>query len=215
MTRPPSDAREDEKWIEVRRFNDPVEADMARDFLKMHDVRVSVRGNSGATGVLNRFDTVLDIRLVVPESEIDRAREALAAMQSPPRETTSSAYRGLGPEVREVPEEDRLVHKKSPFASVGFGLVFPIGAAHSYAEHAAAGQAFGFAIVGSALLAMLGGVAWLWTTALLLVLTDALASPFAVSRFNLKKIPAPSRQRTWVGVAIVIALVVGYATRGA
>ncbi len=204
---------DDEKWIELRRYNDPVEADMARDFLKMHDLRVSIRGNSGATGVLNRFDTILDIRLVVPESELDRAREALEAMQSPPPTTPSSAYRGLGPEVRKVPDEERIPDKKSPFASIGFGLIFPIGAGHSYADHREAGKIFGLATVGSALVAMITGATWLWVTAFVLVLTDALASPFAVTRFNLGKVSPVAKQRTWALVAVVLAFVAGYVTR--
>ena len=208
-----SDQR-DEKWIELRRYNDPVEADMARDFLKMHDVRVSIRGNSGATGVLNRFDTILDIRLVVPESEIDRAREALEAMQSPPPTEPSSAYRGLGPEVRKIPDEEKIPDKKSPFASIGFGLIFPIGAGHTYADHREAGKIFGLGIVGSALAAMITGASWLWVTVFVLALTDALASPFAVTRFNLGKVSPVSKQRTWALVAVGAALVAGYVTRG-
>lgn len=203
----------DEKWIELRRYNDPVEADMARDFLKMHDVRVSIRGNSGATGVLNRFDTILDIRLVVPESEIERAREALEAMQSPPPTQPSSAYRGLGPEVRKIPDEEKIPDKKSPFASVGFGLIFPIGAGHTYADHRTAGKILGINIVVFALLAMVWGASWLWVSAFVLVLIDALASPFAVTRFNLGRVPSAERQRLWAAVAAVGALAIGYFTR--
>ncbi|MGH7283275.1 MAG: DUF2007 domain-containing protein [Polyangiaceae bacterium] len=207
----------DEKWIEIRRYNDPVEADMARDFLKMHDVRVSIRGNSGATGVLNRFDTILDIRLVVPESEIDRAREALEAMQSPPPTSPSSAYRGLNPGSREgarkIPDEEKIPDKKSPFASIGFGLIFPIGAGHTYADHREAGKIFGLAILGSALVAVITSTSWLWVTVFAIALTDALASPFAVTRFNLGKVSPVSKQRTWAFVAVLVAIAIGYLTR--
>ncbi len=88
--------KKEESWVELRRFNDPLEADMAKDFLEQSGVPVLVRGNSGATGVLNRFDTILDIRLTVPETKLAIAKEALEAMQTPAR--NEEPFRGFGHE---------------------------------------------------------------------------------------------------------------------
>ncbi|MEO8800156.1 MAG: hypothetical protein ABI551_19840 [Polyangiaceae bacterium] len=74
-------------------------------------MRVSTRGNSGVTGVLNRFDTVLDIRLVVPKSELDAAREAIEALNAPERQI--SPFRGFGKESATEAEEPITPRKKS------------------------------------------------------------------------------------------------------
>lgn len=105
-----SDAPVEEEWVELRRYNDPIEADMARDFLKLHGVRVSTRGNSGVTGVLNRFDTILDIRLVVPKSELDAAREAIEALNAPERQV--SPFRGFGKESGEREDEEIALEER-------------------------------------------------------------------------------------------------------
>ncbi|HEX7664017.1 MAG TPA: DUF2007 domain-containing protein [Polyangiaceae bacterium] len=133
---PPASERPDEEWVELRRYNDPIEADMAKDFLETSGVRVLTRGNSGVTGVLNRFDTVLDIRLVVPKSELDEAREALEALNAPPRQ--SSPFRGFGKtseeEDAEPDHDDRWSRNRQMFfaGAVGTGLVAGVLAALHY-----------------------------------------------------------------------------------
>jgi len=208
-----ADPKDDAPWVELRRFNDPLEADMARDFLEQSGVPVLVRGNSGVTGVLNRFDTILDIRLNVPEAELEHAREALEAMQSPVR--NEAPFRGFGHE-KEARREDAdesddapIARKKSPFLASGFALMLPIGAGHMYAGHAAAGQMFAMAIVPMAVLAFSGWI-WLWVPVGILIVADMMLAPFAAQRFNSDRVPSASRQRGWSLAAIFGALVVAY-----
>jgi hypothetical protein len=194
----------EDSWVELRRFNDPLEADMAKDFLEQSGVPVLVRGNSGVTGVLNRFDTILDIRLTVPEAKLAIAREALEAMQTPAR--TEEPFRGFGHE-KEVRHDDAdengdgpIPRKKSPFLAMGFGLMLPIGAGHLYAGHQAAGKIFAGYIIMMALLAIIGDRPALWAGVFMLIAIDVLASPFAVNRFNRDAVPPDSTQYAAAGL---------------
>ena len=72
-----------EEWVLLRRYDDGLAAQIALDFLRDHGVPVGVRGNSGSTAVLNRFDTVLDVRLVVQQQHLELALEALEALEAP------------------------------------------------------------------------------------------------------------------------------------
>lgn len=199
----------EESWVELRRFNDPLEADMAKDFLEQSGVPVLVRGNSGVTGVLNRFDTILDIRLTVPEAKLAVAREALEAMQTPAR--TEEPFRGFGHE-KEARHEDAdengdapIPRKKSPFLAMGFALMLPIGAGHMYAGHQAAGKIFAVSIIGMTLLAMFADHGSWAAAVFTLIAIDVLGSPFAVNRYNRGAVPADSKQYV---VAISIAALV-------
>jgi len=207
-----SDDEDEVTWVELRRFNDPIEADMARDFLESSGVHVSIRGNSGITGVLNRFNTILDIRLVVPESELATAREALEAMLSPSR--NEAPFRGFGhekeirAELGDEVDQTPIPEKKSPFSSIGVALMVPIGAGHTYAEHRAAGQVFAIGVIGTSVLAIFAHTTWLWVAVILMVMTDALSSPLAVKRFNAGAVPSIKRQRIWTAVVVVAALLI-------
>src|SRR4051812_35494242 len=72
----------EEDWVVVRHFDDGMAAEIALNFLRDHDVTVATQGST-TNGVLNRFTTVVDIRLVVPRSELERAHEVLHAMDAP------------------------------------------------------------------------------------------------------------------------------------
>jgi hypothetical protein len=216
--------KKEESWVELRRFNDPIEADMAKDFLEQSGVPVLVRGNSGVTGVLNRFDTILDIRLTVPEAKLAIAKEALEAMLTParneepfPRGTGSLRSRGFGHE-KEARHEDAdengdapIPQKKSPFLAMGFALILPIGAGHLYAGHQAAGKTFAAFIIGMSLLAVFDDRPALWAAVFLLIAIDALSSPFAVNRFNRNAVPASKEQYAVAGlVGALVCLVVAF-----
>jgi hypothetical protein len=198
-----------DRWVELRRFNDPLEADMAKDFLEKSGVPVLVRGNSGATGILNRFDTILDIRLTVPFDKLEVANEALEAMQAPSR--SEEPFRGFGPEKiasHEQADENGdapIPRKKSPFVAMGFALMLPIGGGHFYADHQAAGKMFALFILAMSVLAALGSP-WLWPAVLLLIAIDMLASPFAVNRFNRDAVPTKEKQYVVVFLIGVAAM---------
>jgi hypothetical protein len=206
------DENPEEKWIELRRFNDPLEADMAKDFLESSGVPVLVRGNSGVTGVLNRFDTIVDIRLTVPETKLAVAREALEAMQTPAR--TEEPFRGFGHE-RETSHEQAdengdapIPRKKSPFVAMGFALMLPIGGGHFYAGHQAAGKIFAVYIIGMSLLTIFSGHPALWPAVLALIAIDLLACPFAVNRFNRDAVPADSKQLAVTAIVSMLVCVI-------
>src|SRR5581483_5101511 len=67
-------------WLELRRYDDNLEAEIALNFLRDHGIAVKLHGNSGQTSVLNRFSTIVDIRLMVPAKIFKRARRTLDAM---------------------------------------------------------------------------------------------------------------------------------------
>ena len=209
-----SDEGDRDEWIEVRRYNDPLEADMARDFLEKSGVKVLVRGNSGVTGVLNRFDTILDIRLTVPAADLVVAREALEAMQAPVQ--NESPFRGIGHE-KEIRSESQgedaeapIPRKKSPFLAMGFGLMLPIGAGHMYAGHQAAGKILALFIIGMSLAAVYRGSPGIWVGVFALVAIDVLFSPFAVNRFNRDEVSSDKKQIAAAALAglLVVALTV-------
>ena len=82
---------EPDDWVEIRRFDDPLRADLVKNFLREHGVHVATRGDPGVTAVLNRFATVIDIRLDVPRGELATAEEALVAMEA---EGVDQPFRG-------------------------------------------------------------------------------------------------------------------------
>lgn len=198
-------ATEDEPWVEIRRFDDPLQAEMVKDFLRDHGVRVSTRGNAGTTAVLNRFATVVDIRIDVPESEVDAAREALSAMDV--GSASEQPFRGLSPVDREA--EDYAPPRRVATAMM-LGFIVPIGAGHFYARHDAAGAILLSAIIGAGLGVMLGlpqlGLAWA-----ILALVDIFGSRWAVHRYNAREVPPEGTQRLAALVAVALAFAAAFA----
>jgi hypothetical protein len=198
-----------DEWIEVRRFDDPLEAQMAKDFLVDHGIRVGIRGNSGATGLLNRFTTVLDIRLVVPREDLESASEALEALRSAP--AAESPFRG--PRPLELAEE-RLVRRRSPAAAAVLSVLLPFGAGHLYAQHGAAAAVFFAGTCGALVVHVFAGrPAFLIAWAVLVVL-DGLGAFFATRRYNASVVPSEGTQRAWATVAVVLAFTAAVAVGG-
>jgi hypothetical protein len=202
------DATNDE-WVVLRRYDDPLEAQIVVDFLRHHDVRVALQGNSGATSVLNRFDTVLDIRVVVPRSEADSAREVLDAMTV--EITNEQPFRGRAPSSQAIEPMHRPRYRRAAFV---LALAVPIGGGHFYAQHNAGGIVLAGGIVGGFLGVLLRGPPTLLIASAILVLLDALLSPLAVRRYNEGRVPSDETQRKWALGAVVasylIAIVVGF-----
>jgi hypothetical protein len=139
----------DDAWVIIRRFDDPVEAETTRQFLRDHDIPVSMLGNSGATSILNRFNTVLDIRLTVPAARLEEAKEALEALVA---SLPDHPFRGKVP----MEEAEALVKQKSPAAAFILACLVPFGGGHFYAQHAAAGTVLAAGIVGGYVGAIVG-----------------------------------------------------------
>lgn len=197
---------DEEQWIELRRFDDPLEAQMVGDFLREHGIRVSVRGDAGATAVLNRFSTVVDIRLDVPRAEVDAAREALAALEV--GDAVEQPFRGLAP--ADGSEGARYVAPRRAATAMMLGFLVPIGAAHFYARHGAAGGILLAGVIGAGLGMMLGrpelGVAWG-----VLVLADLAGARAAVRRCNEGRVPSERTQRLSALAVVVLAFCAAFA----
>jgi hypothetical protein len=196
---------EDDDWIVLRRYDDPLDAQIAVDFLRHHDIRVSLQGNSGSTSILNRFDTVLDIRVVVPRSDAGAAREVLDAMTVDVH--GEQPFRGRAPASQAIEPVHRRRYKRAAFV---LALAVPIGGGHFYAQHNAAGIVIAGGIVGGFLGVLLRGPPALLVASAILVLVDALLAPIAVRRFNEGRVPSDETQRKWalgvVALSYAIAL---------
>jgi hypothetical protein len=192
-----------EEWVLLRRYDDGLAAQIALDFLRDHGIPVAVRGNSGSTAVLNRFDTVLDVRLVVRPHHLESALEALEALEAPgtPIEAREELLPISGHPYRDV----RGLAEISPRyrrAAFALALMLPIGSGHFYAGENVAGSVFAIAIAACA-------VSGHGLAAVFVVACDALTSSSAVERHNAGKPPSRSvqalRALACVAVAIVVA----------
>ena len=201
---------ETDDWIELRQYVDPLQADLVKNFLREHGVRVSTRGDPGASAVLNRFMTIIDIRLDVPRSQLDAAQAALEAMET--EAATDHPFRGNeqpgGPESIEPPARPP---RKAIFAAF-LGLIFPFGAGHFYAHHNAAGTILGAGIVGGALGGFLGRPI-LYRAAALLVAVDVIGAVWAVKRHNEQRIASETSQRRAALVAVALAFAATFLMR--
>src|SRR5215467_3684235 len=108
-------------WVVVRKFDSPVLADLAINFLKEQGIPVTTYGNTGQNAVLDRFGALMDIRVAVPTERLEEAREALAAMEiGPGRE---QPFRG-----RTAIEEPPMRAPRRWGFAVFLAFVFPFGA---------------------------------------------------------------------------------------
>jgi hypothetical protein len=190
---------EEDDWVEVRRFDDPLRADMVRNFLREHGVTVASRGDPGVTAVLNRFTTVVDIRLDVPRAELEAAEEALAALEA---EEVDHPFRGGRRGKEEEPTEPPP--RKTAFA-IFLAMLFPFGAGHFYARHGAAATILCAGIVGGVLGATFGGRPELFRIAGYIVTADILFAHWAVKRHNEQRIPSENLQRGAAALVVLLA----------
>ena len=192
------DADEDD-WVEVRRFDDAIGATMIRDFLLDHDVRVAIRGNPQATR-MTWSQTSDNLRIVVPPADLEKAREALAAMSA----GDTHPFRGAAP-IAEDEQEEKFEKPRSALGAAMLACFVPIGAGHFYARHGAAGTIFAIGMIG----AVLGSVAFghheLFRAWMILIVLDAVGAFLAVRRFNDKRVPSDAVQRQWAMGAVVAA----------
>jgi hypothetical protein len=205
----------DEEWVVLRRYDDGLAAQIALDFLRDHGIRVGIRGNSGATAVLNRFDTVLDVRLVVQQRDLEEAREAMVALETPPppprgADSTDEdsppghPYRSM----RGAKEEHMPRYRRAAFA---LALLVPIGSGHFYARETEAGLVFLAGIVSCVLGAVITQAAWPLAAGGLIVLGDAVTAPAAVARYNEGRLRSPASQLTRAGLVVGVVLAAAFA----
>jgi len=205
----------DEEWVVLKRYDDGLAAQIAKDFLTDHGIRVGIRGNSGATAVLNRFDTVLDVRLVVQHRDLGEAREALVALEAPPPSPRGAdaadddspaghPYRSL-----RAPKEERMPrYRRAAFA---LALLVPIGSGHFYARESQAGVVFLSGILACVLGAVITQAAWPLVAAGVIVLGDAITAPSAVARYNAGALRSHGSQLARACLFVSVVLVATFA----
>jgi hypothetical protein len=197
-------------WVEVRRFDDAIGATMIRDFLQDHDVRVAHRGNPLATR-MTWSQTSDNLRIVVAPADLEKAREALAAMSAG---GDTHPFRGASPPVDDAEPEpaEAFVKPRSGLGGAILALFVPIGAGHFYARHGAAGTVLGAGMVGAGLAGVLLGQPFLFRVWALLVLVDMVGTFAAVRRFNAQRVPSESAQRRVAAGVVVAAILLAWLT---
>ncbi|MBX3205862.1 MAG: hypothetical protein KF764_12385 [Labilithrix sp.] len=189
-------------WIEVRRVTDPIGADMIRDFLHEHDVRVAIRGNPQATR-MTWSQTSDVLRVVVAPGDLQKAEEALAAMTS----ESTHPFRGAGAIEDDSEKADKFVKPRSAVGAAFLAVIVPIGGGHFYARHGAAGTILASGVVGAVLGMLFAGRGELVRAWALIVAIDMVGAFFAVRRYNAKRVPTESTQRRWALGGVVVAFV--------
>jgi len=193
---------EEVDWVEILRVHDRFESDVTVGFLQDHGVPVQTSG--GANTALPMMG-LTDLRILVPRADLERAAQVLTAMNR--GHGDAHPFRDAPPEPYEAP----VVRRKALFATM-LALLVPIGGGHFYARHGAAGTILGAGIIGGFLGARLGTFTLIHAS-VLLVVTDAIAAPFAVRRANRGRVPTEGAQRAWALAAVVgayvLALVMG------
>lgn len=199
------DVGDEGDWVELRRFSDAIGAEMLHDFLVDHEVRSRVQGSTKGTR-LPWSETSNVIKVVVHPEDLEKAREAAAAMDE--GLAVDQPFRGpsSGPKKGGDVEGEAYVQKRSALGAAFLGLLIPIGAAHFYARHGAAGTILCAGIVGSVLGMWFGGHWELARAWALLVAIDMVAARWAVKRFNEGRVPPEGTQRTWAAAAVAVAL---------
>jgi hypothetical protein len=200
----------DDEWIEIRRFGHAVEAEITRDFLRDHGVRVSMRGEAGGIVALTHLGALGAIRLSVPRSDLDKAREALAAMRAPadeafdqPEPTSYRTHDG---------EDDEPIARKQrpPWAAPALAIMFPIGGGHLYAQHLATGWVLAASTVCCFVLS--GHRPYLMRAAILIVVLDAIFSPRAVRETNARNTPPDATQLLRAAAMLTVAIALAAAS---
>jgi hypothetical protein len=188
---------EEVDWVELLQVHDRFQSEITAQFLRDHGIDVQTSG--GANWAVPTI-SMTDMRLLVPRVDLERARQVLAAMRA--ENTEVHPFRDAPPEAYEAP-----VAKRNGAFAVMLALLVPIGGGHFYARHTAAGAILAAGILGGFLGARFGMPFLFWGSGLL-VLADAVSSPFAVRRANAAEIPSDGTQRLWALVAVIGAYVV-------
>lgn len=183
-------------WVEIVRVHDRFEADVTAGFLRDHGVPVQTAGG-GSTAL--PMMGLTDLRILVPRGDLERAGQVLEAMKRGAAD--AHPFRDVPPE----PYEPPVATRKAAFA-VMLALLVPIGGGHFYARHGAAGAIFAAGVFGGVLGARFGIPALIYASALLVVI-DAVTSPFAVRRTNRGAPSSEAAQRGWAFAAVAFAYV--------
>jgi hypothetical protein len=212
---------DEEHEVVLRRYDNALEAEMALDFLREHGVRARLQG-SGTSAMLDRFTTVVDLRLVVPLDQRTAGQRALDAMAMDEDEVAASAEGREDPSPEGAPyrdpradlrAEDRTPRDLRYRRGVIVGLVFP-GGAHLYARQETLGWILFAAIVMSWVAGAVTSLRGLGLTGFLLVAFDLFHGAMAVGRHNEGR-DAPARTQVLQGLlAAALASIASFALLG-
>jgi hypothetical protein len=197
-------------WVVLRHYDDGLAAQIALDFLRDHGIPVGLRGNSGSTAVLNRFDTVLDVRLIVRAKHRLRALEALHALEEPgtPIETREELVPCSGHPYRDTTSRDLAPMPRYKRAAFALALMLPIGSGHFYAGENVAGCVFASAIALLSVSALALRAESFFIAAMLVVASDATLALSAVERHNDSRHASPATQALRACACVAAALLV-------
>jgi hypothetical protein len=195
-----SDFYEDE--VELRRFDSAFDAELALEFVREHGVRARLKG-SGTTHILDRFTTVVDLRLMVPAGEREAGMAALAAMELDDASADEAAQRRLDDEARggaayrerrANTQDDAPSRKDFRYRSGAVVGVAWFGGAHLNARQSVLGW-FLFAVMWTLLIAAVStGKPWLIVTFTMLWMYDIAHGILAVDLHNAGKRVEPKIQ---------------------
>ena len=204
-----SDVYEDE--VELRRFDSAFDAELALDFVREHGVRARLKG-SGTTHILDRFTTVVDLRLMVPASEREAGMAALEAMELDDEAADEAAQKRLDDEAsagaayrerRATTQDDGPTPKDFRYRSGAIVGVAWFGGAHLNARQSVLGW-FLFAVMWALLIAAVStGQAWLIVTFTMLWIYDIAHGILAVDVHNSGKRVEPKTQLVH-GMAVLL-----------
>jgi hypothetical protein len=204
----------DEDEVELRRFDNAFDAELALAFVREHGVRARLKG-SGTTHLLDRFTSVVDLRLVVPAGEREAGMAALEAMELGEQSSDEAAHPRLDEEELhgDVPYRERRSnrHEDAPSrkdvryrrgAIVGVAW---FGGAHLNARQSVLGWFLCVAMWTLLLAAVTTGKPWLIVTFTMLWLYDIAHGIVAVDLHNEGKRVEPKMQLLHGLVVLLVA----------
>jgi len=208
----------EEDEVELKRFDNAFDAELALAFLREHDVRARLKG-SGTSSMLDRFTIVVDIRLMVPRSEQEAGQRALEAMTLDEEAAESvaekradeslrdSAYRSR----RESEEDDGPVVRDFRYRRGVIVGVLIAGAAHIHARQAVLGGIIFVSVVTLLVAGVSTGRLWTGPAAMMLIVYDIAHGVIAVDQHNAGRDPSARAQLIHGLLAVVVASLAGMA----
>ncbi len=211
--------------VELRRYGNALDAEMALQFLREHDIKARLSG-FGETGFIQRFTSV-DLRLMVHKRDLPAAREALSAMEMPEDAVNE---RFLGQDSNDVSatnvagpyresraknkglnrDEDGQLPDQRNRVGAMTGFFIP-GGGHIYARRPWTGLVFFvFVIVGLTVATSLN-LRWLGMAAMMVICYDVLHSLLAIEQHNQGNDPGRRSQLAHGALAVCIATGAGIA----
>lgn len=207
-------AEEDE--VELRRFDNAFDAELALAFLREHDVRARLKG-TGTSGILDRFTIVVDIRLMVASSDREAGIRALEAMTLDEESAETVAERRADEEVRDAAYRARRESEEDDGPKVRDfryrrGVVVGAmlaGAAHVHARQPILGGIIFVSVWSFVIAGAISGLLWTGPAAMMLVVYDIAHGVIAVDQHNAGRVASGRAQLIHGLLAVLVASLAG------